>query len=507
MTDRTDRVDRVDLNAIVQLLLTHGVAVETVGDVDDVAVTTITHDSRQVTPGTLFACVGGDHVDGHDFAQAAVDAGAVALLVERRLSAPGLADVAQLVVDDTRRRLGPVSALIAGNPSAALTTVGITGTNGKTTVSSMIATIFEANRWSTGIIGTLHGPRTTPEAPELQRALAGFVEGGRAAAVLEVSSHALALHRIDGTRFDAVVFTNLGHDHLDLHGTPEEYFRAKASLFTSDFAPIALINADDVHGRLLIDVLAGSETGMTVVPFSTSTLVDVHVTATTISFGWRGHSVDVAIGGQFNVSNSLAALETAVALGIDPAVAAGALGALAPIPGRFEIVPLADGTPPPFSVVVDYAHTPDGIIEVLAAARSAVADDAAVIIVFGCGGDRDQAKRPAMGAAAAAGADRLFITSDNPRTEDPLTIINDIIEGVADRYRERATAQPDRRLAIGAALEAARPGDIVVIAGKGHETTQDLGASVVAFDDRDVARSFLNAPPAAPTAAESTELP
>lgn len=457
-----------------------------------VVVTSVTHDSRQVQPGALFACLVGDLADGHDFARSAVEAGATALLVERELTQPDLLGVPQIVVDSVRRRLGPVSALVAGEPSATLRTVGVTGTNGKTTVCAMLAAIFEANHWATGRIGTLHGLRTTPEAPELQSTLANFVAEGRQAAVLEVSSHALALHRVDGTCFDAIVFTNLGHDHLDLHGTPEAYFRAKASLFRSEFASLALINADDTHGRLLIDVIASSDEDITVIPFSISSLCNVRVSANTIDYRWRGNDVSVAIGGDFNVSNSLAALESAVALGVEPAIAVSALSRLPVVPGRFESIGPSDNSQAPFSVVVDYAHTPDGLAEVLAAARSVVATDAAVIVVFGCGGDRDRAKRPAMGAAAVAGADRVIITSDNPRTENPISIINDITEGVDDRYRDRVVSQSDRRLAIGIALGAAHSGDIVVIAGKGHELTQDLGGNVVAFDDRAVARSFLD---------------
>jgi len=483
----------VKVRQIVAFIESTGTKVDLIGDPDsfvDNEIEASTLDSRQVRSGTLFACVRGEHVDGHDYAVGAVEAGASALLVERPLTQPELASTPQLVVADTRLVIGPVSAFVAGDPSGLLTTVGITGTNGKTTVTAMLTAIFEANTWSTGVIGTLHGPRTTPEAPELQDRLARFVEGGDTAAVLEVSSHALALHRVDGTRFDAVVFTNLGHDHLDLHGTPEEYFRAKASLFTPTFAPLAVINADDTHGRLLLDVV-GADEAMTTVPYSTADLDDVEVTATTIAYRWRNCHVEVAVGGLFNVSNSLAALETAVALGVAPAVAGGALAVLPTIPGRFESVTLDDGTAPPCTVVVDYAHTPDGLTEVLASARSVVADDAAVIVVFGCGGDRDHAKRPAMGAAAVAGADRVIITSDNSRREDPAAIIDDIEQGVGPHYGDRVTAQPDRRLAIGDALHIARPGDIVVIAGKGHETTQDLGTDIVAFDDRAVARSFL----------------
>lgn len=489
----------VKLSQIVAHLESVGVAVDLVGDTDtaglvgDVVVETVTNDSRQAGPGTLFACLPGVQVDGHDFAVSAVDAGATALLVQRRLGGTRLDTTPQLIVGDSRRSLGPVSALLAGSPSSTLTTVGVTGTNGKTTVTAMLTAIFEANDWPTGVIGTLHGPRTTPEAPELQRTLAGFVEAGKTAAVLEVSSHALALHRVDGTTFDAVVFTNLGHDHLDLHGTPEKYFRAKASLFTPTFAPLAVINIDDTHGRLLADVTAATGE-MTVVPFTVTDLENLEVTAASIAYTWRGESVRIPIGGDFNVSNSLAALETACALGTTPERAVAALAALPTVPGRFESVSMPDGTAPPFSIVVDYAHTPDGLTEVLSSARAVVADGAHVIVVFGCGGDRDQAKRAPMGAAAAAGADRVIITSDNPRSEQPMSIIDDIERGVEERYGEAVTTEPDRRRAIGDALRIARPGDIVVIAGKGHEQTQDLGTDVVAFDDRVVARSFFQHP-------------
>jgi len=318
-----------------------------------VVVTSVTHDSRQVQVGTLFACLVGDRADGHEFAVDAVQAGATALLVERELTQPELSGVPQIVVDSARRRLGPISALVAGEPSAKLRTVGVTGTNGKTTVCAMLAAVFEANQWATGIIGTLHGLRTTPEAPELQATLAHFVAEGNQAAVLEVSSHALA--------------------------PPEEYFRAKASLFRSEFTPLALINTDDTHGRLLIDQVTSSDEDITVISFSTSDLTDVRVTATSIDYRWRGHDVSVAIGGDFNVSNSLAALECAVALGVEPAIAASALSGLPVIPGRFESIGSSDGGRMPFSVVVDYAHTPDGLAEVLAASRSVVCSAAAAI--------------------------------------------------------------------------------------------------------------------------------
>jgi UDP-N-acetylmuramoyl-L-alanyl-D-glutamate--2,6-diaminopimelate ligase len=455
-------------------------------------ISTVTHDSRAVGSGTLFACLRGERVDGHDFVEAAVEAGASALLVDHRLDTATVGGVTQLIVDDTRLRLGPIAATLMDDPSRRMTTVGITGTNGKTTTSLMIESILVAHGQRVGVIGTLNGPRTTPEAPELQQRLAEFVADGCSAAVLEVSSHALALHRVDGTHFDAVVFTNFGHDHLDLHGTPEEYFRAKASLFDVRFAPLAVINIDDTHGQLLTDVIAGNDgPSMRVVAYSVSELVDVEVTATSLSYEWNGHRIHVAIGGAFNVSNSLAAVVTATELGVPIDDVISGLAQLDAIPGRFETVAWPTGIDGGFSVIVDYAHTPDGLTEVIAAARAVVDESASVIVVFGCGGDRDQGKRAEMGAAAAAGADRVIVTSDNPRSEAPMQIIGDVVAGVSSNYRDRVTLNPDRRQAIGEALDVAQSGDIVVIAGKGHEKTQDLGDSVVEFDDRAVAQSFM----------------
>ena len=459
-------------------------------DLSAIGLDVVTHNSNEVVPGSMFACLRGATSDGHAYADRAVAAGASALLVDHRLDSDLATSIPQVIVDDTRRRLGPLAAAVSGHPSRDLATVGLTGTNGKTTTSLMLASILESHGWATGVIGTLSGPRTTPEAPELQRALAGFVEDGCRAAVLEVSSHALTLHRVDGTKFAAVVFTNFGHDHLDLHGTPEEYFRAKASLFTSEFAPIGVINIDDTHGRLLADV-AAVDGSFRIVPYSAEQIDDVEVGPSSIRYRWNNQVVDVGIGGTFNVLNSLAALVTATELGVPADVAAAGMSALAPVPGRFEtIVSPADGSAG-FTVVVDYAHTPDGLDEVLRSARHVVPTDASVIIVFGCVGDRDHAKRPEMGRAAAAGADRVFITSDNPRTEDPAAIIDDIMQGVGTQYRARVTLNPDRRAAIGEALDVVRDGDIVIIAGKGHEMTQDIGGVTVEFDDRQVARSFL----------------
>ncbi len=461
---------------------------------DDVPIRSVSHDSRVVEPGALYACLRGRDFDGHDFAGAAVAAGAVALLTERPLGGAELGDhvdaaaIGQLVVDDTRRRLGPLSAAVYGHPSRALRTIGVTGTNGKTTTTQLLAAVLRSAGFDPGLIGTLHGARTTPEAPELQQALAGFVERGNDAAVLEVSSHALALHRADGTHFDAVVFTNLGRDHLDLHGTQEEYMRAKARLFDAAFSPLAVINVDDPAGQLIADTSSCPR----IVTYAPSTLEDVHVGIDSHRYRWRGRLVEVPLGGRFNVANSLAALVAATELGIDADIAIAGLAAAPPVPGRFDVVARADDNPRGVTVVVDYAHTPDGLSELLAAARHAADADSAVVAVIGAGGERDHDKRPEMGAVAAELADHVVVTSDNPRREDPTAIIDAIVAGAVAPGRQVDTFI-DRRAAIEHAVHVAAPGDVVVIAGKGHETTQDLGDRRIAFDDRAVARSAVDA--------------
>ncbi len=452
-------------------------------------VTDVVHDSRQVSPGSVYVCYPGASFDGHEFAAQAVAAGAVAIVCDHVLD--GVGATPQIVVDDTRRRAGPIAALLNGHPARSMTTVGITGTNGKTTTAQLLEAIFTAAGLPTGVVGTLHGPRTTPEAPDLQRTLRGFVDDGMRAAVLEVSSHALALHRADGTEFDAVAFTNLGRDHLDLHGSQEEYFRAKARLFDPAFAPLGVINVDDPYGRLLADSVAADD--FRVVTVSQDQLTDVEVTASAHRYRWQSIDVHVPIGGRFNVSNSLIALTTAVELGIEPEVAAAGLGTLAAVPGRFEVVSTPESERRGVTVVVDYAHTPDGLTEILGSARAVAAEGAAVVVVFGCGGERDRPKRPEMGRIAARLADRVIITSDNPRSESPEEIIGDIVAGVEDDYRARVVTEPDRRAAITTALEGAASGDVVVIAGKGHEATQEFADHTIGFDDRRIALELLEA--------------
>ena len=300
---------------------------------------------------------------------------------------------------------------------------------------------------------------------------------------MEVSSHALALHRVAGAHFDVAVFTNLGRDHLDLHHTIEQYFAAKARLFERALSDRGVVNIDDVHGQLLFDARPIEMTG-----FSMGDVADLMVTATSHSYTWRGVHVSVGIGGHYNAMNSLAAAEACAALGEAEGDIAAGLAEARPVPGRLE--PIVAGQE--FAVLVDYAHTPDGLAEALRAMRDASAGKR-VIVVFGCGGDRDRDKRPEMGAVAASLADVVVVTSDNPRSEDPLAIINAIVAGVPGDYRERVVTEPDRELAIAAALHRASSGDVVLIAGKGHETTQTIGDRVVPFDDRVVARALLEA--------------
>jgi UDP-N-acetylmuramoyl-L-alanyl-D-glutamate--2,6-diaminopimelate ligase len=452
--------------------------IEIIGSAD-AEVHDLTHDSREVLPGWAFACVRGEHHDGHSFAATAVGRGAGLLLVDHPLSL----DVAQIVVTDVRRAMGPAAAAVHGDPARKMRMIGVTGTNGKTTTTHMIGAILRAAEFHEREIGTLSGVRTTPEAPDLQRRLAEFVSEGVDAVVMEVSSHALALHRVAGTRFDVGVFTNLGRDHLDLHESMEAYFRAKASLFSADLCDIGVTNLDDPYGRLVLDAAT-----IDMVGFSRAEADDVEIGVDHLAFTWRGHRVYVPIGGRFNLMNALAALTVSAALGIETEAAIQGLAECPPVPGRFEVV--SDSRRDAFAVVVDYAHTPDGLEELLGSARH-LAGQARVIAVFGCGGDRDVDKRPLMGAVAAENADLVVITSDNPRREDPVAIVNAAAGGIDGRYRDSVLIEVDRRSAIALAIDAAQAGDVVVIAGKGHETTQTIGDETRPFDDRAVARELL----------------
>jgi UDP-N-acetylmuramoyl-L-alanyl-D-glutamate--2,6-diaminopimelate ligase len=474
---RLRKADRVQLRELVTAATGRAsfAAPEAVGDLD-VAVTSVTHDSRQVAPGTLYCCVPGARFDGHDFADAAVQAGATALLCERRLPVA----VPQLVVPSVREAMGPLAAALLHFPSDSLRLVGITGTNGKTTVAHLIAAIASAAGRSCGVIGTLTGARTTPEAPELQAQLAEMRDAGRDLVAMEVSSHALDLHRVDGTRFRVAVFTNLSQDHLDHHRTMEAYFAAKARLFTPEFCDLAVLNLDTPHGRLLADTVA-----VPVVGYSLDDVEGLVLTADGSRFSWHGTELDVRLPGRFNVSNALAAATAAEVLGLPGEAIVAGLGAAVVVDGRFERVDQGQ----PFLAAVDYAHTPDGLRQLLTAARELTAGR--VIVVFGAGGDRDHGKRPQMGEAAGELADVVVLTTDNPRGEDPAAIISAVQHGI--EHPNDLRIEPDRAAAIALAVTEARPGDVVLVAGKGHETTQVVGDTVTAFDDRLVLRRALEA--------------
>jgi UDP-N-acetylmuramoyl-L-alanyl-D-glutamate--2,6-diaminopimelate ligase len=441
-------------------------------------VTSVTRDSRRVVAGSLFCCVAGSVTDGHLFATEAVDAGAGTLLVERHLGV----DATQVVVDDVRVAMGRIAAAFHGHPSHSIDIVGVTGTNGKTTTTWLLRSIFDAAGRSSDMIGTLTSlpgmPPTTPDAIDLQDRLAELRDRGVTTVAMEVSSHALAQSRVEGTRFAVSVFTNLSRDHLDFHDTMEDYFAAKARLFEPGRSEIAVVNADDPRGRLLLDAAR-----IPTRSFSLSEVDDLAVGVTSTGT-WRGRPLVVPLAGVFNVSNALAAATAAVELGIAEDDIVAGIAAAPPAPGRFELVDAGQD----FTVVIDYAHTPDGLENLLRAARS-LADDGQVTVVFGAGGEKDRGKRPIMGEVASRLADVVVLTSDNPRGEDPALIIDDIRRGAdASAY---LIAEPDRRAAIELALARAAAGDVVVVAGKGHETSQTIGDVVVPFDDREVVRSLL----------------
>jgi UDP-N-acetylmuramoyl-L-alanyl-D-glutamate--2,6-diaminopimelate ligase len=423
----------------------------------------------------------GENTDGHDFAQDALSAGASALLVERELPL----ECAQIVVTDTRRAMGEISSAFYDHPSQKMRVVGITGTNGKTTTAHLLGAIFRHQGLVTEVLGTLSGVRTTPESCDLQRSLWQAVNVGVEAVVMEVTSHALVLQRIIGTHFDAVVFLNLSPEHLDFHKTQEQYFAAKASLFANQYSSLGIINRDDVHGRLLLDA-----TEIKTVNFGLDDIEHIEVTASSHSYVWRKKTVQVPVGGKFNVSNSLAAATVAATLGVDIVDIVAGLAAAGTVAGRFQSI--SDSAP--FDVIVDYAHTPDALQRVLETTREIIAPGGKIILVFGCGGDRDRAKRPQMGAIAAAEADCVIVTSDNPRSEEPMDIAHQIVSGIEDSDRRTSVSvELDRRSAIELALMTARKGDVVIIAGKGHETTQTIGNQVLPFNDALVASELIGA--------------
>ncbi len=460
--------------------LLDGVAVEdSRGDLGTTEVRGIAFDSRRVEPGWLFCCVPGARSDGHLFADRAVAAGASALLCEHFVDQA----VTQVRVPagTVRQAMAAVSDTFFGHPSRTLQVVGVTGTNGKTSVTQLLRAVADAAGRPTVAIGTLDGERTTPEAPDLQQLLARARDEGKVAAAIEVSSHALDQRRVDATRFAVGVFTNLTRDHLDYHGSMAAYFAAKASLFTADRCGLAVINVDDPWGRTLADQIGERGDGPPVVEVHLPAAVEVSLDGS--RFPWRGRTVRLPLVGAFNVENALLAAEAARALGIDEEAIVRALAGVATVPGRMDVLDGGD-----LHVVVDYAHTPAGLSSALATLRAMV-PEGRVICVFGCGGDRDRGKRPLMGAAASAGADLVVLTSDNPRSEDAATIAEEVLAGT--RERADVLVELDREAAIRRAVTEARAGDVVLVAGKGHETTQQIGEVTRPFDDSAVARSAL----------------
>ena len=454
----------------------------------DAEVTSLAYSTDGVQPGALFFCVPGFRADGHDFAPQAVERGAAALVVERPL---GLG-VPEVVVESVRAAMGPAAARFHGDPTARLRVVGITGTNGKTTTAFLTRHILEAAGLRTGLLGTVTSvvggveepvERTTPEAIDLQATFRRMLDAGDEACVMEVSSHALELGRAAGIHFACRVFTNLTQDHLDFHPTMEDYFLAKRRLFEGP-GP-AVVNVDDPYGRRLAGEFERAWTYGIETP--------ARFRARDVSFDPSGSSfscetpdgsfrVETRLPGLFNVQNALAALASARALGVAPDIAVAALATAERVPGRFQ--PVDEGQP--FTVLVDYAHTPEALENVLKAARELT--QGRLHVVFGAGGDRDRAKRPLMGRFAAQLADRVIVTSDNPRSEEPESIIDDIVEGTGPG----AEREVDRRRAIALAVASAEPGDVVVVAGKGHEQGQEFaGGRKEPFDDVTVVRESL----------------
>jgi UDP-N-acetylmuramoyl-L-alanyl-D-glutamate--2,6-diaminopimelate ligase len=435
----------------------------------------LVYDARTVVPGALFFCVPGGRFDGHDFAAEAVERGAVALVVERPLPMA----VPQLVVPSVRRAMPIAADEFFGRPTEQLQVAAVTGTNGKTTTSFLMFAILAAAGRRPGLYGTIEarvgGERrgvahTTPEAIDLQRSFREMLDAGDRSCSIEASSHASSMHRLDRVRFAALVFTNLTQDHLDFHGTMDEYFDAKRRLFL-ETRPPAAVNVGDPYGRKLAAERPDALT------FGLADDAEIGVDAL------RG--IDLRLRGRFNVENALGAFAAGRLLGIDDDAIARGLEAVRGVPGRFESI--EEGQP--FAVIVDYAHTPDALANVLRTARELVADGGRLFCVFGCGGDRDRDKRPQMGRIASQLADVPVVTSDNPRSEEPLAIIDEIRAGVAGD----AEVEPDRAAAIRLALERARDGDVVVIAGKGHEQGQQFADKTLPFDDREAARDALRA--------------
>jgi len=460
----------------------------------------ISYNSQTTKEGDIFICLVGEHTDGHEYAQSAIEKGAAALLVERPLDFK----IPQIIVDNTRHKIADIADRFYSRPSMGINLIGITGTNGKTTVTHLIQKIIEENQQKCALIGTLgyklssngeyrDAKHTTPQSPELQATLRMIKDIDKIDnVVMEVSSHALEQNRVGGCRFNGAILTNLTQDHLDYHITMDNYFDAKSILFKKlKEGNFAIINADDEYAQKFLDIVPEE---VLILTYGVKNQADVM--ASNIDFSLNGaeftlslkgkeYKVSLHMNGMFSVYNVLAAVAAAYAMGIDINIALKALENVKGVAGRFEVVskkPL---------VIVDYAHTPDGLENVLNSAREITPENGNLICLFGCGGDRDATKRPKMGAIAERISDKIVITSDNPRSEDPQQIITDIIAGLKSVNNEKVIVEPDRGKAIELLKTITENNDVVVIAGKGHEDYQILKDKTIHFDDREEARKVF----------------
>ncbi|MGW8767101.1 UDP-N-acetylmuramoyl-L-alanyl-D-glutamate--2,6-diaminopimelate ligase [Streptomyces sp. NPDC055815] len=470
-----------------------------------VEISGITHDSRAVRPGDLYAALPGARTHGADFVAQAAGLGAAAILTDptgaQRAAATGLP---VLVVENPRGRMGELAARIYGRPGEGLLQIGITGTSGKTTTAYLVEGGLRGSGRKTGLVGTVEmrigderikSERTTPEATDLQALFAVMRERGVEAVAMEVSSHALVLGRVDGCVFDVAVFNNLSPEHMEFHSDMEDYFRAKAGLFTPERSRLGVVNLDDAYGRRLageatVPVVTFSAEGRPEADWRAEDLVLGSHDSTFTAVGPEGERISATapLPGPFNVANTLAAIATLAAAGLDPKAAAEGVAAVPGVPGRLERVDAGQ----PYLAVVDYAHKTDAVESVLRSLREVT--EGRLHVVIGCGGDRDTTKRGPMGAAAARLADTAVLTSDNPRSEDPLVILSAMLAGAAEvpaGERGNVLVEPDRAAAIAAAVARARPGDTVLVAGKGHEQGQEIAGVVRPFDDREVLREAI----------------
>ena len=461
----------VSLQDVAVELASRGLLATDVGDVADVHIADVNHDSRKVRAGSLFCCIAGAKADGHQFVDAVATGGASALLVTQDAQYP----LPFLKVLDDRRAMAHAAHVVHGRPSQEVPVFGVTGTNGKTTTAAMLSSILRCAGMSPHVFGTLNSERTTPEATDLQREMRQAINEGAQSVVMEVTSHALQLQRVTGVRFAAGIFTNLGHDHLDFHGTMENYFEAKAELFNTATTRVAIVNVDDTWGMKLADSLKGRYIGGDLIRVSINEVQNLQSTLAQSSFTWRGKNIVLSLGGLFNVSNALLAATTAEVHGVSLEAIVDGLEAVQVVPGRVQKVSNDSGV----LAFVDFAHTPDSLQAVLNSARTS-AGNGRVIVVFGCGGDRDREKRPEMGRVASEIADIVIVTSDNSRSEDPASIIADICSGMG---KTRAVEIANRREAIAHAVNLAQSGDVLIVAGKGHETSQLVGTTNLPFSD------------------------